>query len=137
MLFRSELQESADKVEVTGSLKLNVESFKTGISLRDNHMKEKFLETGKFPEALLLLTKQVLPKKGQGAFEGDLVLHGVKHKVSGLGEILTAGDGTRTVKASFPVKLTDHGIPIPTFAGISVADQVSVETEFQLAATTN
>lgn len=128
-----DLQEVSGKYEVSGTLKMRVESFTTGIAMRDRHMKEKYLETGKYPEAMLTLTKQSLPKTGTGPFEGELVLHGVKHKVSGQAEIVSA-NGARTVKANFPVKLTDHGMVIPTFAGISVADSVSVETEFQVSA---
>ena len=130
-----ELTESGDQIEVSGSLKIKLESFKTGIAMRDSHMKEKYLEAGKYPEALLILPKQKLPKNGSGAFEGELVLHGTKHKVAGKAEIAAGEGGKKTVKASFPVKLEDHGIEIPKFAGISVANEVSVETELELAAT--
>lgn len=128
-----DLTESADRYEVSGSLRIKLDSFKTGIAMRDTHMKEKYLEAGKYPEALLILSKQSLPASGSGAFEGELVLHAVKHKVSGKAEIKKGEGGFTTVMASFPVKLQDHGIEIPTFAGISVANEVAVETEIQMA----
>ena len=114
---------------VDGALKLKLDSFQTGIGLRDRHMKEKYLEAGKFPEATLTLAKQTLPKNGSAPFEGELELHGVKKKVSGTAELL---DGGKAVKASFPVSLKDYAITAPSFAGISVADQVNVETELKL-----
>lgn len=129
-----ELSEKGDKVEVSGTLRLSVASLQTGITLRDRHMKERYLETDKYPDAILSLTKQALPKRGTGAFDGELELHGVKHKVSGQAEFADAGGGRRTVKASFPVSLSDYGVQVPSFAGVSVANQVSVETELQLGA---
>lgn len=126
---RFELTELKDKYEVSGALKIKLDSLTTGLSLRDSHMKDKYLEAGKYPEALLTLSKQTLPKSGTGPFEGELVLHGVKQKVSGTAEARLE-NGVATVKASFPVKLQDFGIPIPSFAGVSVANDVRVETDF-------
>ena len=127
-----ELNEVKDKLEVSGQLKIKLDSLTTGLSLRDSHMKEKYLEAGKYPEALLILSKQSLPKSGPGPFEGELVLHGVKHRVSGIAEAKLE-DGGASVKASFPVKLEEHGIAKPSFAGISVNNEVAVETEFRAA----
>lgn len=125
-----EITEKGDKLEVSGALKIKLSSLTTGLSLRDGHMKDKYLEVEKYPEALLTIPKQSIPKGGSGAFEGDLILHGVKSKVSGTVEARLVGDSAE-VKAAFPVKLQDHGIAIPSFAGVSVANEVSVETEFQ------
>lgn len=125
-----DITEGKDKLEISGNLKIKLETLSTGLSLRDSHMKDKYLEAGKFPEALLILSKQSLPRSGAGSFEGELVLRGVKHKVSGTAEAVMEAGGAR-VKASFPVRLEDHGIPKPSFAGITVANEVAVETEFQ------
>jgi polyisoprenoid-binding protein YceI len=98
-------------------------------------MKEKYLEAGKYPEALLIIPKQKLAKGSAAPFEGELVMHGTKQKISGKAEIATGEGGKKTVKASFRLKLEDHGIEIPKFAGISVANEVSVETDLELAGT--
>ncbi len=131
-----DIAEDGSKIDVSGSLKIKLDTFSTGIALRDSHMKGKYLEAEKYPEALLLLSKQALPKNGAGPFEGELVLHGMKHKVTGMAEIKPEGAGS-FVKASFPVRLQDHGIVAPSFAGISVADEVSVETQFLLSSKPN
>ena len=39
-----------------------LDSITTGIDLRDNHMKNKYLEIGKFPEASLTITELLLEK---------------------------------------------------------------------------
>jgi polyisoprenoid-binding protein YceI len=129
---RLDLTELGDKLEVSGSLKMKLDTFKTGLSMRDNHMKNNYLEVSKFPEAQLTLSKQSLPKSGSGPFEGHLVLHGVPKKITGTAETKLE-NGKAQIKASFKVKLTDHGIAQPSFAGVTVADEVSVETDFQAA----
>lgn len=126
-----EFQELPAGYEISGVLDLKLDSFQTGISLRDSHMKEKYLEVSKFPEASLTLPKQLLPKGATAPFEGELMLHGVKHAVKGAAELSKDGAGALVVKANFPVKLQDHGISIPSFAGISVANEVAVEAEFK------
>lgn len=125
-----EVSEGKEAIEVSGNLKIKLDTFTTGLSLRDSHMKEKYLEAGKYPEALLILSKQSLPRGGAGSFEGELVLHGVKHKVAGQAEVKLEKGGAH-VKASFPVSLENHGIQKPSFAGVSVANDVQVETEFR------
>lgn len=125
------LQELPAGFEVSGVFDLKLDTFTTGISLRDSHMKNKYLEVEKFPEASLTLPKQVLPKSGAAPFEGELTLHGVKHAVKGSAELQKDANGGLIVKANFPVKLQDHAIAIPSFAGISVANEVGVETEFR------
>jgi polyisoprenoid-binding protein YceI len=129
---RIDFTELKDKIEVSGSLKMKLDTFTTGLSLRDSHMKNNYLEVSKFPEAQLTLSKQALPKSGSGPFEGHLVLHGVPKKITGTAETKLE-NGKAQIKASFKLKLTDHGIAQPSFAGVTVADEVSVETDFQAA----
>src|SRR5262245_17940595 len=43
--------------QVSGQVSFRLDSLQTGIALRDKHMKEKYLESEKFPEATLQITK--------------------------------------------------------------------------------
>ena len=81
-----EYSESGDQIEISGALKMKIDSFKTGISIRDSHLKDKYLEASKYPEALLIIPKQKISKNG-GDFHGDLVLHGTRHTVAGKAEV--------------------------------------------------
>ena len=125
---------------LTGELKLDLDQFDTGIETRNKHMKEKYLETGK-PEnkfAILELKKiegidSVLSPSGEKKslpFEGTLTFHGVKKVVNGLTDIKWqdhAFDGAST----FKVKLSEFNIGIPSFAGITVAEDVDVSVKFK------
>lgn len=119
--------------QVQGNVAFALESLDTGISTRDKHMKEKYLEAQKYPEAKLQISKIELPKKLPSgdfkiesvAFEGPLTLHGKTKTVKGVASIAHAG-GQMLVQAQFGLKLSDYGIEIPSFAGITVADEVNI-----------
>lgn len=50
-----------DKQIVSGTTTFSLETLKTGIELRDEHMREKYLHTKQFPEAVLTLIAVSLP----------------------------------------------------------------------------
>lgn len=124
---------------IEGIIVLNLEDFETGISLRDRHMKEKYLETGKedFKKVKLTLAKIEFPKAYwqnptpiKIGFQGKLWLHGVEKEISGELEIGTASKETLQGQARFSIVLTDYGIAIPSFSGITVAEKVDVEVNY-------
>jgi hypothetical protein len=65
------------------------------------------------------------PVVKEDTFEGLLTLHGVTKPVSGKFSI----SDQRAVEASFSVKLIDFAVAIPTFAGVTVADNVEVNVK--------
>jgi len=122
-----------------GAILLNLDEFVTGIALRDRHMKEKYLETGKeeFKTAKLLFQSISLPKEFWKSpspqkvnFQGKLRLHGVEKDVSGEMDITSASKEALRGQAKFSIVLTDFGISIPSFSGITVADKVEVEVSY-------
>ena len=110
---------------------MDIASFSTGIEMRDHHMKEKYLEVEKFPTATLAIKKAnigdtaSLPKDID--FEGELTLHGIAQPVKGKAHVEKKQGADFTFTANFPVKITDHKIDIPSYGGIKVADEVTVE----------
>ena len=52
--------------QMSGTASLQLVSLATGIDLRDKHMKEKYLETDKFPQAIFTFKKVTLPKELTG-----------------------------------------------------------------------
>jgi len=126
---------------LSGELKTDLEQFQTGIKLRDRHMKEKYLETGKdgFKIAVLKLTEAKIPdgflqnEKGvEGLpFKGSLKLHGVEKEISGVFSAKPNKEGNAIEgEAQFKIKLTDFGVAIPSFSGITVAEDVELKTRF-------
>jgi len=122
-------------VFIGGTLKVDMKSYETGISMRDRHMKEKYLEVEKFQTANLTLkeislNKETLNKNPEtkAVFEGTLEMHGVQKPVQGEFTLKPRATGGYTVLAKFPLKLSDFAILVPSFAGITVADQVEIQT---------
>lgn len=111
----------------SGVFHVPLDEFETGISLRDRHMKEKYLETAKYPNADLELQNCPL-KEGVVVCEGKLTLHGTTKPIS-IQFTGKAKEKNLTLHASFSVKLSNYGISVPTFARITVAEEVQVEID--------
>lgn len=127
---------AVDADQVSGSAIFDLTSLDTGIKLRNEHMKEKYLEVAKYPNAKLSLTKLSLPK-GQLAgdfsadqipFEGVLSLHGVDKSVSGVATVERKADRLKLL-ATFSLVIDDYKIPTPGFSGITMAKDVQVSVE--------
>ena len=62
---------------------------------------------------------------GEKEFAGTLTLHGVTKPVT-----IKAQRAESWVKSQFEIKLTDYGIAIPEWSGISVAETVKLGISF-------
>jgi polyisoprenoid-binding protein YceI len=125
--------------KVTGELTVDLNQFETGIGLRDRHMKEKYLETAKHPQAKLKIESlSFAPSTGgarEGTFRGDLTLHDVTKPIEGKAKVETKG-AVASVKSDFRIKISDYQIDVPTYMGITVANEVDVEVGFEASAET-
>ena len=123
----------------SGVLTFEVASLDTGIELRTRHMKEKYLEVGKYPESSIRFAALPL---AQGAaagtayhevpFSGVFTLHGVEKPISGAfsAQFTGATPQPATVtefQAHFQIKVSDFGVEVPTYLGITMADQVDIQ----------
>jgi polyisoprenoid-binding protein YceI len=106
---------TGDSVTAT-NIKVPMNSLKTGIELRDKHMKEKYIETAKFPDAELI---EATGKGGKG--RGKLKFHGVEKEVTGTYKIVG-----KEMEAEFPIKLSEFGITGIKYMGVGVKDDVKV-----------
>lgn len=123
--------------KVTGNFKFKMATLDTGIGLRNDHMKNKYLEVEKFPTAELKIEEvskfdPANPEAAGLPFKGNLTIHGVTKPVTGTVDVKKKDKGY-TVAANFETKITEYSIEIPSYAGITVADsvKVSVQTELQ------
>lgn len=103
-------------VEAT-NIKVPVKSLKSGISLRDDHMAEKYLEASKYPDITLKIAKG---KEGKGL--AILVIKNKEGKVAG-----SYAKGKDQLKAVFKLKTSDFGISDINYKGVGVEDEVKVE----------
>ena len=102
--------------------------------MRNQHMKEKYLEVGKFPKADLALTGlKVTPEELKTdftkTFSGILSLHGVSKEVTGQ---FTWSAAKREVSAQFELKVSDFSIDVPKYLGVTVSEKVDVQVFAQL-----
>jgi polyisoprenoid-binding protein YceI len=116
---------------------VDLRTLQTGIALRDEHLRDKYLEAGRGTSYAVSTLDQIrlasgdpAHPKGKTRFEGVLQLHGRKHPVAGTADIRPSGDGLR-VEAIFPVSLSDFGIERATYLGVGVADAVTVTVSFK------
>lgn len=124
---------------VSGEFIVSLDSMTTGISLRDEHMKKKYLETEKYPNAILKisdlkLTKNVLKEtisQKEVPFKGLLNIHGIESPVEGTADI-EATEKIISIIAKTRTNITAHKIELPSYLGIKVADVVDITTELKL-----
>ena len=95
---------------------VNLKNLRTGIELRDKHTKEKYLETEKFPEAVLIKANG---KNGKG--KGLLRIRGIEKEIEG---VYAVSGGH--LSADFPVKLSDYGISGVKYMGVGVDDTIKL-----------
>lgn len=124
---------------VTGELTVRLDEIKTGISLRDTHMREKFLETKKFPNAVLKITEMKLsenpflvPVKLLAVpFKGTLNVHGIENNVNGSVDVDSTGSSV-TIEAKTKTTIAAHQIEKPSYLGIKVAEDIDVLAHLKL-----
>ena len=113
----------------SGVLYVQLDSFSTGMDLRNEHMKKKYLETEKYPKATLQIDQLVyLP--GEFDWKGKLDLHGKIVEVKGKAVVSPAGTG-KSVVATFQVLLSDFAIAVPSYLGVTMAEKVDVSVKFK------
>jgi polyisoprenoid-binding protein YceI len=119
-----------------GDLAVDLRTLDTGIGLRNDHLREKYLEVGKgdgFDKAVLADVRlgEVDAETFQGhtTFTGTLRLHGTTKAVTGSADIRRVGTSVH-VEAAFPVTLADYGIAKPQYLGVGVRSEVQVKVSF-------
>ena len=146
-----------DPDDITKNLKASFEidlaSIKTRITMRDEHLREQYLETEKFPKATLTISKIVkvegddrkTPQKlesGKSAYvnaEGILALHGVEKNLQLKRVKVTYLKGSKELEAgymfgdllkidgSFSLKLSDFQIKVPQFLLMKLSEEIEIE----------
>lgn len=120
--FTGKLSEVQGQAVIKGNkvtaenIRIPLKDLKTGISLRDKHATEKYLEVDKYPEAILV--------KGQGENgkgTGTLKLKNIDKPVEG-----TYVVNGNEVTAQFKIKLSDYGITGIKYMGVGVTDTVDL-----------
>jgi polyisoprenoid-binding protein YceI len=117
-----------------GDLAVDLQTLETGIGLRDDHLRRKYLEVERGPGFAQAHLRNIRVEKlaGKTPFRAVLMLHGQTREVTGTADIKPEGDGYR-LNASFPVRVSEFGIPEPTYLGVGVKDEVVVRVNMNAA----
>lgn len=111
--------------KVSGTLTVALDAYKTGIDMRDEHMKTKYLETTKYPTAKLVLKDQPYTEGKEGVVTGELTVKNDTKPVQ-----ITFTVTGKKVSATFKVSLKDYpSVGAPSWKLVTVADEVDVAVE--------
>ncbi len=126
---------------VTGLFQVDLRTLKTGIDMRDEHMRERHLQTDQYPFAYFsiesvsglpaaLKSDTTYTVTGAGLF----YIHGGKRSIPISLEVRAhAGDHTSDgmkVRAKFSLNLDEFGIPRPRAVFLKLAETINVEVIF-------
>jgi polyisoprenoid-binding protein YceI len=103
----------------------------TGIALRNKHMKEKYLETDKYPNAELTVARASV-KEGSGSAQGTMKIHGQSKPVTFTYNAKKAGAGF-AVDGTVKLNIKEFGIDVPSYLGVTVKPEVDVAAKFNAA----
>jgi polyisoprenoid-binding protein YceI len=116
-------------------LKIYLDSLDTGIGLRNDHMREKYLETNLYPFAQFTgrITTQIQQSKLDSVVkaEGILRIHGIEKKQKITGRVSNY-DKKYKLETSFHISLSEFNIEQPSFLFISVDNDIVVECTIYL-----
>jgi polyisoprenoid-binding protein YceI len=142
---------TVNPADISGSAKakfeVNLDSLKTGIGMRDQHMREQYLETAKFPKTTFELTKVVTASQNALedkkeillSAEGNYTVHGVTKVITVPLTITYFKESEETkprlpgdllhISGSFTVLLSDYGINRPQFVILKLEDKQKVDID--------
>ena len=131
------LRQTGPKASYAGTLRVDLVPLDTGIELRNNHLRETYLEVARgerFRHAAMTGIELAVPlppdaARHQTPFSGTLSLHGVERAIAGKAE-LSRRDGRLRVQAAFSLSLKVFDIPPPRYLGVGVRDEVGILVTF-------
>ena len=132
-----------------GMVKVPIANIKTGIDLRDEHLRSKdWLNAEKYPYAEFHLKAIKNPsskslengQKVKATLVGTFSVHGKSHEIEVPAELTYFKESEKTkaraegnllvVDAEFKIKLSDYGVKIPSMVVGKVNEEVKISTNF-------
>jgi polyisoprenoid-binding protein YceI len=115
-------------------IRVPLRNLSTGISLRDDHMRNKYLQVGSYPNAELTVDRSTLHfPNGDGSASGDaqgtMAIHGKTQNVS-FHYTVARVSGTLHVGGTTHLNIRDYGIDVPSYLGVTVKPDIDVEVQF-------
>lgn len=116
---------------------IDLNTLKTGIGLRDRHMRENYLETKKYPFAEFVgkITETVKLKTGESknvTAKGKFKIHGVEKDIIVSGKLIAVSDNELKLEADFKVLLSEYKISIPKIVFFELAEEQTITISVNL-----
>jgi polyisoprenoid-binding protein YceI len=110
---------------------IDLNTLKTGIGLRDRHMRENYLETKKYPFAEFTGKMKPIPESVNGQKTevtaiGLFKIHGIEKEIEVKGVLTRINQDQLSLEASFKVLLSDYKIDIPKVMFYELAEEQEV-----------
>lgn len=144
----------ANLAAARGRIAVQIASIRTGIDLRDEHLRSPmWLDATQFPQAALEITAvegatALRPDQAQHVrIRGHFTLHGHTHDIVAEAQVrfVPATDATRAAhvdgdalrgQATFSIRLSDYGVSIPSVVQLKVANEIEVNITIRAVAPT-
>lgn len=130
-----------------GKMEVDLAGLKTGIGLRDSHMREQYLETDKFPKAIFEITRVIEASQNkledrkpvELKLEGNFTLHGVSRQVIVPVTVtyIKESEATRArhpgdllhIVGTFDILLSQYNINRPQFVILKLDDRQRIDID--------
>ena len=124
--------------KISGKISIDVASIKTGIDLRDEHMRgAMWMDAAKYKSITFEATKAKHVKGNDWDLTGKFTMHGVTKTITIRATLKERGASKASkaagfkgdvlqLKTKFKVKLSDYGVKIPGMAAPKVNDTVTI-----------
>ena len=116
-------------------LSVDLGSLDTANNLRNQHMRERYLETSHFPAATFKSVSVAAPSPiapnapADISITGDFSLHGITKRMTIPVRVTLLADGRIHVIANFKVRMPDFGISVPKNLVVTVDDAVAIRLD--------
>ena len=115
--------------------KIMITSFKFKDKLMEEHFNENYLESDKYPNAVLNgMIEEPIDWTKDGVYDvtikGILEIHGTEKAREIKGKLTIKGGVPVNANAKFDVTLADHKIKIPSLVGANIAEVIAVDVDF-------
>ena len=118
------------------TLSVDLGTLDTGVGLRNREMRDRYLETRKFPHAIFKSVSVAGPAAIAAnspvdiKVTGDFTLHGVTKRMTIPVRVVVIPDGDQIhATSTFNVKMPDFGIRVPKNVLVTVNDEVPVRLD--------